>query len=514
MAHAPASRPTGARIRTLDPGISADPAVFIGQQWARFTLVNRRAGQDSAEALERRSHLDAARAQPELANGVLMAAAALLYHRERAPDRAVVFEVAQHQYGIAQVTDVHGRVHGAHQSVLREYQQRQHAKLAQVTQQLVHLQDEEALVRHRVEIAVQAVYDDDPRLVALDGFAHALGEFPRRQFRGIYLLEANKAFSHRVVQGQSERPGASLDGAAAFVECEDDGAFAPPGRRDRISHGDGRFADTRRPDQQRTRAALEPSAQQRVESGVAAGHDFPLEVPVVLRRDKPRVDLQPAAFDREVVEAALERDAAHFHDAQAAALRAIVNRQLLQKHDAMGDRVELEVVLARREVVQQDHGGLPSGEKVLQREDLAAITQRALRQQPQFREAVNHDAGGVHLFDLVEDELAGLAQLHLGRLQYRQFLAGIERGFGRHELEDGHPRERPAVALGDQLQFAFGLRKGDVQRALSKARALEQELQGQCGLAGSGPPFVEIHPLGVEPAAQDVVQPGASGGDP
>src|SRR5690348_8827130 len=118
MAHAPASRPTGARIRTLDPGISADPAVFVGQQRTRFTLVNRRAGQDSAETLERRSHLDAARAQPEFPDGVFVTAAALLHHRERAPDRAVVFEVAQHQHDIAEITDVHGRIHGTDPPVL------------------------------------------------------------------------------------------------------------------------------------------------------------------------------------------------------------------------------------------------------------------------------------------------------------------------------------------------------------------------------------------------------------
>jgi hypothetical protein len=49
--------------------------------------------------------------------------------------------------------------------------------------------------------------------------------------------------------------------------------------------------------------------------------------------------------DGEVVESALELDATHLHDAKASPLRTVVDRQLLKQHDAMCDRVQLQIVL-------------------------------------------------------------------------------------------------------------------------------------------------------------------------
>ena len=48
---------------------------------------------------------------------------------------------------------------------------RRDAALPEVGQQLVQLDDQEALVRHRVQVAVQAVDDDHRRAVLLDRVA-------------------------------------------------------------------------------------------------------------------------------------------------------------------------------------------------------------------------------------------------------------------------------------------------------------------------------------------------------
>jgi hypothetical protein len=61
--------------------------------------------------------------------------------------------------------------------------------------------------------------------------------------------------------------------------------------------------------------------------------------------DKPRIDLETAMPDGEVVKPALEIDAAHLHDPKPPPLRAVVDRQLLQQHHAMGNRVKLQIVL-------------------------------------------------------------------------------------------------------------------------------------------------------------------------
>src|SRR6195952_1660862 len=109
------------------------------------------------------------------------------------------------------------------------------------------------------------------------------------------------------------------------------------------------------------------------------------------------VDLKAALLDREIVVAAPEADTAHLDHAQPPTLGAVVDGELLQQHDPMRDRVQLQVVLLRGEIVEQDDGAPPTGEEVLQREHLPAIAQRALRQEPQLGQAVEYDPGRVDL---------------------------------------------------------------------------------------------------------------------
>ena len=61
--------------------------------------------------------------------------------------------------------------------------------------------------------------------------------------------------------------------------------------------------------------------------------------------DKSGVNLETTLPDCEVVKAALEIDATHFYDSKTSPLRAVVDRQLLKQHKAMGDRVQLQIVL-------------------------------------------------------------------------------------------------------------------------------------------------------------------------
>lgn len=77
--------------------------------------------------------------------------------------------------------------------MLSEQKEREHAPLPEVAQELVHLEDQKALVRHGVEIAIEAVDDDDPRAVHLNTAPHVCRELARRQFRRVDLLEADEA---------------------------------------------------------------------------------------------------------------------------------------------------------------------------------------------------------------------------------------------------------------------------------------------------------------------------------
>ena len=60
---------------------------------------------------------------------------------------------------------------------------------------------------------------------------------------------------------------------------------------------------------------------------------------MVFRCDKARVDDESAGLDREVVVSAAELHAAHLRDAQAPALGAVIQRDLLQRYDAVRNAV-------------------------------------------------------------------------------------------------------------------------------------------------------------------------------
>src|ERR1700712_3673707 len=96
----------------------------------------------------------------------------------------------------------------------------------------------------------------------------------------------------------------------------------------------------------------------------------------------------------------------------------IVDRQLLQMNNAVRDRMQLKVVVLRREIIEQDDRRIELGKEVLQREYLAPVTQGILGKQPQFGKAVEHDTSGVQLLHSIEHELDRLAQFHLRRMKH------------------------------------------------------------------------------------------------
>ena len=234
----------------------------------------------------------------------------------------------------------------------------------------------------------------------------------------------------------------------------------------------------------------------------------------MLGRDQPGIDLEPALLDREVVVATAEPDAAHLHHTQAPTLGTVVDGELLQHDDPVGDRMQLDVVLLGREIVEEDDGAPTLREEVFQREHLPAIAQRVLRQEPELRKAVEHDPGRIDRADMVEDELGGFAKLHLGGVQDGELEIRVERRFRRDELENIDLIERPAMTSGDELQLLKRFRERDEEDPLALACTFQQELQGDRGFAGAGPALVEVHPVTIETAAQDVVEGRTSGRDP
>src|SRR5476649_591414 len=143
---------------------------------AGLRVVSRHAGQDAVEAGQHRADDDAVGADLEAADGALVRAAAFLEHGDGLLHCAVGFKVAQHDDVVGDVAGVDRGGHaGAYHALLDADDQRDDAALAQIGQQLVQVGGQEALVRHRVQVAVQAV-DDDHAGAPFDGVDHRLRE--------------------------------------------------------------------------------------------------------------------------------------------------------------------------------------------------------------------------------------------------------------------------------------------------------------------------------------------------
>ena len=100
------------------------------------------------------------------------------------------------------------------------------------------------------------------------------------------------------------------------------------------------------------------------------------------------------------------------------------------------------------QVVEQQHGRAVPGEIVLQRQDLPAVAQRALRQQADLGQAVEHDARRLDALDRLEDQPGGLAELEVGGIEQALLLLVVEQALRRHQFEDldARPSVQPCEA--------------------------------------------------------------------
>ena len=238
-----------------------------------------------------------------------------------------------------------------------------------------------------------------------------------------------------------------------------------------------------------------------------------LEAGPVLGRDQPRKDLHAAGLDDEVVVAAAERLAAILDDPQPPPLGAVVGRQLLQPDHAVRDAVHGLVGRLGGQVVEHQHGRVVPGEIVLQRQDLAAVAQRALRQQADLRQAVEHDPVRLHAARPPRRS-AWSSRRARGRTNRAGSAAGPRRaGFPAAPARRSRsPSSVQPCEARAGAQLVLGLGQGDVER---RARRPPRRPSGTAARSSScrcpGLPSSRKHRAAREPAAQDVVQPGDAG---
>ena len=226
----------------------------------------------------------------------------------------------------------------------------------------------------------------------------------------------------------------------------------------------------------------------------------------MLARHQPREYIDATTPHGEIVIAAAIGLAAILDHPQAAALGAIGRRQFLEPDHAMGNRVDGLVIGVAGQVVEQQHRGAIAGEIMLEQQDLPAIAQRTLRQQPDFRQAVEHDAVGLHTLHRLEHSLGGLAQLQVRRIEQRLLLLGIEQAFGRRQFEDLELLVYfPIMRIGRQPQLGFGFRQRHVEAFLAARMAFEQKLQRHRGLTGARTPLEQVEMPASQTTHEDIV---------
>ncbi len=301
-----------------------------------------------------------------------------------------------------------------------------------------------------------------------------------------------------------DRRGPAVEHGRALVEGEDRGVLAPLGGGERVLRRDGRLAAARRPHEQQARPALRATAEQRVERGEAARHGLVPDVLPGLGRDEAREHHHAARPDDEVVVAAAVPQPAELHDAHPAALRSVLGGELLHRDDAVDEALEERVRRAGLRVVDEEDRAPQLLQAPLHREDLAAVPEPALREQPQLRAGVEHDPRRPEPVDLLQDEAHPLAELHLRRLVERR-LGLVLRAVAR-DLEDREAFEGPAVGRGDRVELLARLGEADVQGALAGGDAREQELQRQRRLARAGVALHEVHPALRKPPVEHRVE--------
>ena len=96
---------------------------------------------------------------------------------------------------------------------------------------------------------------------------------------------------------------------------------------------------------------------------------------------------------------------------------------------------------------------------MLECQELASISKRALCEEANLRQTIDNNSGGLNAVHRVEDELDGLAQLELRGIEQALLLIGIEQILRRLKLEHFSVRiQSPPVGGRSVKQLTFRLR--------------------------------------------------------
>src|SRR4051794_8594198 len=133
----------------------------------------------------------------------------------------------------------------------------------------------------------------------------------------------------------------------------------------------------------------------------------------------------------------------------------------------MGDGLELNVLLARAAIVQQEDRAIPIGEEMFESQNLPAVAERVAREQANLGERIQNHTARLQTIDFLENVLSGVLKFYIGRMESRVLIFGPKTILGGREFVNGNVFERPPVGTGYFLDLLFRFGQSYVEDALT-----------------------------------------------
>jgi hypothetical protein len=130
----------------------------------------------------------------------------------------------------------------------------------------MQLDYQELLVRHRVEVSVQAVDGDDARLTVFDVLTDPMDEFTWREFGRIDLIDRDQPGFDVLPQLDAEAIEPAEKRRDTLIEDEHGGTLSIGSRRRAEQGTDGRFTRSSGAGDEGAGSSLEPTSHQPIQT--------------------------------------------------------------------------------------------------------------------------------------------------------------------------------------------------------------------------------------------------------
>ena len=233
---------------------------------------------------------------------------------------------------------------------------------------------------------------------------------------------------------------------------------------------------------------------------------------MMFRGHEPGENFQAAVRDDEIMETAAIDGSADLADKQTPPLRAEVRRYLLERHHAMGQTLDVGAGIVCGPIIKEQRGAVSPSEILFEGEDLPAVAQRGLREQPELGKGIEGNSRRSHSVHGLEEQFGRFVQLHFGWMKKGVLPFERKLFIDRGQLHDLHPIQRPAVGVCDFFDFVACFRQADVEDFFTGLRSRQKELQRERRLARAGRSLDKKNSATRQAASEHIVQSGDSSG--